>query len=263
MAKTKKTETALAVKKNTSTDLAAPLEDWEIELAREAKDEVSKETLGIPRLSHQGGMWKIDGKTVTENKLRVAIIDYGFSKAYYENAFDPGVTATPVCYAFGREEKGMAPHDQAPKKQNPECSTCEWNKFGTADRGKGKRCKDERRVLCVVEVADEESIAGAEVRQFNIPPGSLKNWGNYLAQVREGTKRQNVRGVLTELSTEPYGGAYALTFKAVAELADVQVKAIMAKRSSVEAALFAPYPNIEQEEKPAPAPSRKAKGAKF
>lgn len=250
MAKTKKD--ALAVKKTTSADLAKPMEDWEQELALLAKDEVSKETLGTPRISHQGGIIKIDGKSVDGNKLRVAVIDYAFSKTYYEGAFDPSTPQTPVCYAFGREEKGMVPHDQAPKKQHADCAGCEWNRFGTAERGRGKRCKDERRVMCIVEVDDEESIAGAEVRQFNIPPGSLKNWGTYLNTIKEVTPSGNVRAVLTEVSTEPSGGAHALTFKPIAKLVKEQVMAIMHKKGAVEANLFAPYPNIEQEEKPAP-----------
>lgn len=247
----KKKEVALA-KQSTSAALAKPMEDWEIELAGQAKDEASKETLGMQRISHKNGILKIDGQPVKDNKLRCAIVDYSFSKAFYPGAYDPNVAATPTCYAFGREEKGMVPHEQAPKKECADCASCEWNRFGTAERGRGKRCKDERRVMVIVEAQDPDSIAAAETRQINIPPGSLKNWGAYLNVIKEVTPSGNVRAVLTEISTEPSGGAYALTFKPVDRLAKEFVMAILAKKPGVEAALFAPYPNIEQEEKPAP-----------
>lgn len=258
MAKTKKQPTEIEVRR-APADLARPMEPWEEELAAQAREEVAKEVLGTPRISHKGGILRIDGKPVEGNKLRCAIIDYAFSKAYYAGDYDDATPQTPVCYAFGREEKGMVPHDQSPDKQHADCAGCEWNRFGTAERGKGKRCKDERRVMCIVEVDDEESIAQAEVRQFNIPPGSLKNWGKYLNQIKEVTASGNVRAVLTEVSTEPHGGAYALTFKAIERLSKEQVMAVMGKKASVEAGLFAPYPTIEQEEQPKPKSGKKAK----
>jgi hypothetical protein len=248
MAKASKTQ---IVKKEAPAALA-PLEPWEMELAKEAKAEVAKEATGIPRISHKGGVLKIDGQAVAGNKLQVGIIDFVFAKAYYEGEFNDQVAQTPVCYAFAREEAGMVPHTEAPKKQNATCAGCPHNAFGTAERGRGKRCKDERRLGVVVSVNDPDSVQEAEVRTISVPPGSLKNWAAYLRKIPDITPTGNVRAVLTEISTEPAGGAYALTFKPVAKLAGDTVKAIMAKKEQVGADLMLPYPNIEQPEQPAP-----------
>lgn len=256
MAKTKGQSTSI-VKQNTT--LAQPMEDWEIQLASEAKSEVAKETSGMPRVSHQAGVLKIDGKPVAGNKLTVGIVDFVFTKAYYEGEFDPSVPQTPVCYAFGREEAGMKPHENSPKKQHDQCAGCEWNAFGTAERGRGKRCKDERRLGVVVSVEDPSSIQKADVRALSVPPGSLKNWGKYLQTIPEITPTGNVRAVLTEVSTEPSGGAYALTFKPVAKLAKESVQAIMQRRDTVAGMLIQPYPTIEAQEQK-PTQRRKVKG---
>ena len=260
--KTSKTQTALApITPKGTTAIAAPLPQWQLDLQKEARDESAKEVVTQALISHKGGRLSIDGKPCADGVLKLAVIDYTCSKAFYAEAFNPDVASTPSCYAFGNDEKQMAPHADAPDKQAATCAECPHNKFGTALMGKGKRCKDERRVAGVVEVTDPESIANAEVRQLTVPPGSLKNWGQYLTGLRDVTASGNVRTVLTEVGTEPYGGAYALTFKPVAKLGDDLVGAILSRRESTHAALVAPYPTISADEKPKAAPrSSKARG---
>lgn len=235
---------------NTQIAKVAELAPWELELAREAKDESAKETTGAPRISHKGGKLNIDGRAVANNALQMAIVDYCSAKAYYEDEYDDSQAAVPVCYAFGRDEKTMAPHENSPNKQAESCAKCPHAEFGSADRGRGKRCKDERRVLAFVGTNDPESLQKAEMRQLNVPPGSLKNWGKYLNAIKDVTATGNVRTVMTEVSTEPLKGAYALTFKATDKLAPDFIQAVLSRRQSAEAILFTPYPNISAEEKP-------------
>lgn len=250
----------------TQTDALAKMEDWEIELAEKAKAEVATEVLGIPRISHRGGILKTpDGKKVEGNKIPLAIITYGLVKTYYAEAYDPNAEGqTPDCYAFATAEPGaeakMMPHAQARSPQSPEgCATCPHNRFGTAEKGNGKRCSDKRRVLAVVEVKDKKSIQAAQVCQFEIPPGSLRNWGNYLKSLKEIVASGNVRQVLTEFSAEPSEtGAHVLTFKPIGKLAKEQALALIEKGKQMEQELFTPFPNIQRDE-PKPQRSEKAR----
>jgi hypothetical protein len=241
----------------------AKMEDWEITLAEKTKNEVATEVLGVPRITHKGGLLKIDGNKVEGNKLNIVIVAYGLSKTFYEGEYDPNAEGqTPDCYAFGSAEPGaegkMTPHEQAPNKVCDSCAACAHNRFGTAKKGNGKRCSDKRRVLCIVEVKDEDSIQKAQVRQFEIPPGSLRNWGNYLKGLKEVTASGNVRTVVTEFSAEPgEKGAHVLTFKPVGRLSKDLALAALAKGQEVETDLFAPFPTIQKTE----APKRSAKAS--
>ncbi len=229
------------------------MEDWEMELAEKAKNEQATETLGVPRITHKSGLLKIDGEEVDGNKLRLIVVTYGLMKTYYAEAYDDSAQGqTPDCYAFapaepGAEEK-MIPHPAAPDKQSEACAGCPHNAFGTAKLGRGKRCQDKRRVLCMVEVKDKKSIIAAQVRQFEIPPGSLRNWSTYLKGLKEISPSGNVRTVVTELATKPAERAYQLTFTPVSTLAKEQALAVIEKARQCEGDLVAPFPTIKHDE---------------
>lgn len=253
MATTKKTKAAeetVDTKKALVKQTPGEMEPWEKGLAEDATKEVADTATGMARISHKGGRLSVDGQMVEGNKLPLAVISFRASKAYYEGDFDPDTPATPVCYAFSNDgsSTGMIPHDAAPKKQSDSCDTCEHNQFGTAERGRGKRCKDEIRAGVIVETTDPDTIQAAEVRQITIPPGSLKNWGKYLQGLKDVTASGNVRTVLTEVSTQPFGGAYALTFKATHKLAREQVESLLTRKGTVHDMLGQPYPVISAED---------------
>jgi hypothetical protein len=242
------------------------MEDWEIGLADKAKNEVATEQVGVPRIPHKGGILKIDGNKVDGNKLPIVIVAYGLSKTYYGAAYDPKSEdgQTPDCYAFASaapgEEAKMIPHPNAPNPQCESCAQCPHNKFGTAEKGNGKRCSDKRRVLCIVEMKDKDSIQKAGVRQFEIPPGSLRSWGNYLKGLREVTASGSVRTVVTEFSAEPgEKGAHVLTFKAIGKLSRDLALAAVEKGKQVEPDLFTPFPTIQKSETPKRSAKTKSK----
>lgn len=259
----------MARKTKEVTDLAvqapkalAPMEPWELELAEQAKQARANEQAGLPRIVHKNNQILIDGKPVKDNTLRLIILGYNFSKAYYEGRYVPGKTSTPVCYAFASPlegEKSMRPHEQAPHKQCEQCVGCEHNRFGTAELGRGKRCKDERRVLCVVETNDAASIKKSEVRLLSVPPNSLKNWGAYLDAIKDLSPSGSPSAVVTEISTEAREAAYVLTFKPIARLTGEQGMAVMARGKAENDKLYQAWPEISSEEPQEAAPARSAK----
>lgn len=258
--KTKQVDTQAIVPAQQAGALA-PMEPWEIELAEKAKAAVANETVGLQRIEHKNNQLIIDGKPVQGNKLRLIILAYNFAKSYFDKAYTPGQADTPACYAFARPEagdKGMAPMPQSREKQSEQCDGCPHNRFGTALQGSGKRCSDTRRVLCVIESNDPDSIKHAEVRQLSVPAGSLKNWANYLHAITDLSATGSPSAVVTELSTEAGEAAYRLTFKPVAKLSREQAMAVIAKGKSEEAKLYQPWPEIAKEAAAAPR-SAKAK----
>jgi hypothetical protein len=228
----KKQETALSV--------------VEQEVAAEARADAAKFQQGAARISFKGGVITIDGARAKDNKLTVAVISAVFGKAYYIGDYDPEVAQTPVCYGFSPDDpNAIAPHEAAPEPQHDQCKGCPHNKFGTAERGSGKRCKDEIRLMVVAPSGDD---VGGEVRLASVPPGSLQNWGKYVARLRD--MGGSIRSVLTEISVEPYKGAYKLAFNPAGKLSDEQYLALKARRESAITESMQPYPVLEVEEKP-------------
>lgn len=237
----------------------APMTVVEQEIAQEARDDAAMFQQGVARINHKSGHLTIDGAPVKDNKITVAIIASVFGKAYYPRAFSEGEAQTPTCYGFHpNDQSKIVPHPEAPDKQAPACLGCHWNKFGTSDRGKGKKCKDEIRLMVVAPTGQD--FGAAEVRLITVPPGSLKNFGKYVNRLTD--MGASIRSVLTEIGIQPYKGAYQLTFTPVSRLTEEQFLGLKARRDSAIEQAMQPYPvlgeNEEPEEEP---PARKARRA--
>jgi len=260
MAKTKSNvKTALAKREKSGGALA----QWQKDLAEEANADAAKFQQGISRISFQGSTITVDGKDCGR-EMSVMIADAIFGKAYYEKAFKAGSGQTPSCYAFHPDDNSnMTPHEACPGKQHDTCTGCQHNRFGTAvnsdgEKGDGKRCKDEVRIMCAVGETDEDSILAAEWRMATIPPGSLKNWGTYLKKLRDMGK--SFRAVLTEIKVVPFKGAYKLEFTATDDLSESGYLAIKAKRESAKEEMMQPYPVLSTDEDEKPAKRKSVKG---
>ena len=227
----------------------AALSVVEQEILAEAKADAALFQQGTARISLKGGVISVDGNKVRDNKLVVAIISAVFGKAYYTGEFDPEVPQTPVCYGFSAvKPDAIVPHDASPEKQAAACLGCKHNKFGTAERGGGKRCKDEIRLMVVAPTAVDGNDVTGEVRMLTIPPGSLANWGKYVARLADmgGT----FRSVLTEVSIEPYKGAYKVAFNPAGKLSDEAYLALKARRETAQEQSMQPYPALEEDNRP-------------
>lgn len=266
MAKSVSKNVSAAITKSAPAPMA--LESWEQELADEAKDEKSRESVGVPRITHRGGEFKIDNQTVGRS-IKLAIVDFKMEKCYFGSKFDPQKPATPDCYAFGTNEAELVAHEGAPNPQNTvtvkdadgvsrsssPCTGCKHNVFGTAEIGRGKACKDYRRLLVISPVLDkdgsvtldENGVAKAEKRQLQVPPSSLKNWANYLSAIRDSTRTGNVREMIVQVETFalPQGG-HGLKFSPVTTVSPEGLKALVALKKQSEGILTSAYPNIKE-----------------
>lgn len=118
----------------------------------------------LPRLSIAGKEFSVriggQSQPLRTFTLDVIIADSrpGISKLYYEKTYDPSnVAGTPDCASIDGitpdfkpaiidKETGACPHN---------CRDCYFNKFGTATQGKGKACKDYKRVVVLLAGTDQ------------------------------------------------------------------------------------------------------------
>lgn len=236
-------------------------EPWEERLAAQAKQEKSDLTMGLPRITHKGGVLKIDDNKVADNKLVVIPLGFAFRKAYYEKEYEEGSSDTPDCYAAGAKQKGMVPMVESPDKQSDTCDGCPHNQFGTALKGNGKRCGDSISVLCLLasdlavkgDEAVRKAVAKAVGYQISVPPTSLKGFGQFVSGLGSVTDNGNVREAVAEISTAPRGeGGYFVNFNFLDKVPHEAMPFIIERGEQAFNLLSQPFPKIEKQEKVQP-----------
>ena len=236
--------------------------NWEEKLAAEAKEVAKQERPSSSYISLRSGVLSYQGQPVPNNKLRVILLDFAFERNYYTGRFDPNNVRSPVCFAIRPMDGDDVPHEDSVERQNDDCSTCQWNKWGTAMRDgqktKGKACQERRRFILIPAHSEEslaaENILGAEVATLKTPVTSVRLWGQYVNTVASLFQRPPY-GVITELGTVPNTKSqFNLTFKVVDKLENDILGAIMQKRELSQSILYKPYDHnddaLDEEEEP-------------
>ena len=200
----RKTKTTKAVAKTKTGALALP-----DELSGELEKYINRDRAsasgaggGMSFIRTRGGQFAFND-SILEQPLRVVVLGAVRENLYYPAAFDPDVSQSPTCFALDTagNEAEMGPPAEMKGKEAEKCSECWANAFRSAERGKGKACKNNVRmvILPYQEGADFSKITGA---RLSIPPTSLKNWSAYTNKITEGM-RAPLFAVVTELTTQP------------------------------------------------------------
>jgi len=254
----------MAVKKG-STPHKPPegkaLQPWEKRAAeRAARASTTAASTGgaSQSINTRGGRFTIDGAEVEDNVLRCVVLDFCIDNHLYNDDFDPDHLSNPDCFALGRIYNPSKGEPMGPKPEEVDepksdiCWTCEYggnNAWGTADRGRGKACKNTRRLLLISEGDLEEDLGAAEVRKLTVPVTSGRAWDAYVEQVKQHGR--DPAGVLTQIDIKPDPKTqFKLTFKMIGLIEDEAMTEVLDKADSVESELFKPYgkPGEEEEE---------------
>lgn len=239
---------------------------WQDELAADAKAIAATEKpSGGNFVSFKGGKITYKGQEIPGGAVDVIVLDHIMENHLFDGDFDPNRPASPICYAFGREDSEMHSHEDSANPQDKAagcagCTGCPANEWGSG-RGKGKACKNVRRLACIM-AEDLGDLAAAEVFYMKIPVTSVKAWGGYVNALNAQLGRPPYAAI-TRVVCEKTETAFALRFEYVPEtderIADAKtIKALKEKRALVMEQIAFPYPKVEE----APAPA-KGKGAKF
>lgn len=234
---------------------AAQVNAYDEELAQFAQQYGSMEegsTGSLPFISTKGGRLTFNGGEVPDGVMNVIVLDHIFENHFYDSEYDADNPTAPVCFAFADKLGELAPHELSTAPQCENCAECPMNVFGSADRGKGKACKNIRR-LCLLTEEDLEDIENATPAYLKVPVTSVKAWAGYVQQLSNVMKRPPF-AVITEVSIVPDAkSTFRLLFKVVEEITDKnQIKELIAKREAIQAELRTPYTGgaEAEEEKP-------------
>lgn len=181
-------------KKKTGTALVS-MKDLENAYAADAKADLETEPAdGSNTIRTRGKKFKIGEETLKE-PLATVILGSAMVNSYYEGVYDPDNPSNPVCSAVGEvgKEDQMAPPEGTFKPQAASCKVCPKGQFGSADKGRGKACKNSRRVVLI---GSADTRAQPMIMQLGIPPTGLAKFSNYLKRVAAVCARP-LHGVIT------------------------------------------------------------------
>lgn len=256
--------TEVAARKNT---LPA---NWEAQMKLDAeKGRKQVAAIGVSRrLKTRGGVLQYMDQQVPGNKMPVVVLYAGKENAFYEGEFDADNPTSPVCFSFASQdddEKDMVPHPESQKKQHDNCHKCPKNQWNSAEKGRGKACKNTFQLSVIHADALKSKKAGviadAEVVTASVPPTSLGAYAGHVKQI-EKLSGKPVYGFVTELGLtgNPKGG-FNMTFTTLDEVRDKKLLGeifLRSKDAEKESAERPPYQPIE----PLPAKAGARKGLK-
>lgn len=239
-----------------STAIVAPPTEAELaQLTPEALEQAARELMGNERvgafIGTAGAKFRI-GNHVLGNTIAGVILGTCYVNAL-RGSYEPGAPyEQPRCFATAWRENELAPdpkdvHDPIA----PDCAHCPLAAFGTADKGKGRACRRQKR-LAIVPVAAELAASG-EVEAshvagapyiVHVPPSSTGVWAGYVQSVMAAHHRP-VWAMVTAISLVPNQGkqgGFGMEFAAGAPLSIHALAAAQRQIPRATELLRAPFP---------------------
>lgn len=245
--------------------------NYDEELAKLAKKAVATEKPSTSTIGVRAGVLSYNGQAVPGNKLDCIIIASTHVNLFYEDKFDPNNPKNPVCYAYcedpDAEGAEFKPHPKAWKPQSEKCADCWANQWNSdPNGGRGKACKNSRRLAILPGGVTPEDLKTAEVATLTLPVMSVsKNWSPYVHKLATLYNRPPL-GMITTIGTMPdQKSQFRITFDEKGPVAGELIGGLIAKASSAQQLIEKEYdPNPEPtEEDKAKAEARAKRGSKM
>jgi hypothetical protein len=143
--------------------------------ALEAANSMAAASNSVPRISLAGKQFKLieSGETVAKFAEFLDVVMVGVEpdqgrmiKTFYAKKYDPNSKEPPDCSS----DDGIAPAPWVTNKQNPTCSNCPKNQFGSATSPSGKAtkaCRDSKRVW--LKLAEGNIAMGTGGKPYEVP----------------------------------------------------------------------------------------------
>lgn len=247
---------------------------WDEQLAKEAEIAAGMEdsTASGQFFSLKGGILQWNDAPLDGNQMAVVILDSILENVFYEGKYDPDTPQGPKCFAFGRNDKDLQPHKlvvEASNQQHTHCAGCEMNEWGTADQGRGKACRNTRRLAMISAgrfnpqgkfelVEEEDHYETAAIGFMKLPVTSVKGYAAFVKQIAGALKRPPF-GIVTKVRVVPDPKSqFKVLFEPVMALPDSLAAVITKRHEEAVSVIDFPYTPFEEEE----APQRSSRAAK-
>jgi hypothetical protein len=246
---------------------------WEEQLAEMANVAAGMEVnVGGQFFSLKSGVLSWNDAPLPDNQMFVVILDAIMENVYYAGKFDATVPQSPLCFAFGRDEATMKPHEVVVKAKTAQCAlcvNCEHNEWGSSDVGRGKACRNTRRLAMIAagqvdsatkqfNLLSKDDFINTPVGFMKLPVTSVKGYSTYVKQVAAVLKRPPFT-IATKVRVVPDPKSqFRVIFEPLLSLPD-ELLSVMIKRNKDTASIIEfPYSLFEDLEKP----PQKSRGAR-
>lgn len=246
------------------------LVNWDEELARQAEIAAAQEanTGGGQFFGLRGGILTFNDAPLPNNEVAVVILDSILENVYYEGDYDPENPAPPTCFAHGRDDTTIAPHDlvkaagQVPEGGEDGCSGCPMNEWGSADKGRGKACRNTRRLALLAagvfapngafKMADGDELQKGAIAFMKLPVTSVRGYATFVKQVAGALKRPP-HGIITKIKVVPdVKSQFKVLFEPMQPLSGAVLGAVMQRHEEAKKVIDFPYMLDTAEPEPAP-----------
>lgn len=246
---------------------------WQEELAKQAEiaSKMEESAGGGQFFSTRGGILTWQDAPMPDNQMAVIIVDSVLENVFYEGRYDPDQPQSPTCFAFGRDEKTIKPHDvvvEAGTAQHESCAGCPHNEWGSADTGRGKACRNTRRLAMIPAgtfdklgklqlIDDPDHFKSTIVGFMKLPVTSVKGYANFVKQVANALHRPPF-GIVTKVRVVPDASTqFKVLFEPLTEVPDELMPAVLERHNEVKSVIDFPYRASDEEQ-----PKRGSRAAK-
>lgn len=216
--------------------------------------------------SIKSGVLSYAGQPIPDNQMAVLVLADIFENVNYIDDFDPEYPENPDCFAFGEVPSDMAPHEnvfKAGTQHNDQCIGCPMNEFGSAERGRGKHCKNIVRLAVIScgslnkgaykQFTKPELLQAAPIGFLKVPVTSVKAWTAFSISSAEALQAAS-QLIATRIKVVPDAAhQFAVTFEALGVMPQAFYPVIHQKGQEAKKTIYnpyAPYTAREVEKKP-------------
>lgn len=252
-----KSKAAPAASKSTA------LAEYKEELAKLAKDAAAQESGigGGKFFSTKAGVLSYDDEKMPGNRVACIILASRNENVFYEEKYDPENPTPPDCYAFGTDDKSMGPFSEVEEPLSDKCVSCPKNQWGSADKGRGKACRNLRRLALIpagsfnkagdLELFDEDQLVESSIAFMKVPPTSITAYAKYVKQLAAAEKPPCV--VITEIQLEPDSDSqFKFNFTALDDVDGDLVPMLLKRHKEANELIEFAYGRAEEREEQAP-----------
>ena len=157
-------------------------------------------------ISTKGKTFTLPDGSQNDGPMSCIILDWVTANIYFAGIYNPNDIKPPVCFSISTIPAAMVPSKKSPKKQHANCKECPKNEYGSGT-GKGKACKNSRRLLIVPANADENT----QLWIINVSPTGLKHYDKYVNSLADIGKHPIE--IITEISFDASEAYPSLRFK--------------------------------------------------
>ena len=162
--------------------------------------------------------------------IEVVVLDFIWCMSHYPGVYNANNPQQPNCFAIGRDKPDsglLIPDSTVTNPQGKDCKTCPQNEWGSAPTGRGKACKNQRRLLVAPAKLDEDT----EPMTMYVSPGGLKNFDSYVSRLKNEHGLLPVQ-VITKVQFDKHQSYPLLQFSFVSKHNDVNLAWALKERWS-------------------------------